>query len=482
MLAQVLGLLVVAEALARFAIALRVLMRRCGTSQTMAWMLVLLFVPVVSLVAYMLVGENRLGSRRARNYVDTTSRVRATIERLVRDRDQNWLGRAPGFESLQRLLESSSDIPALRGNRLRLLETPDAFFDALHDDIENATHHVHILTFIWTTGPRGTRIGQALARAARRGVECRVIVDDVGSKAFEGELVEHMRAAGVRIVRCLPVNPIRVLLARIDIRNHRKIAVIDGRVAFTGSHNIADPDFKLLSMPRVGLWVDATIRIEGPAVHALQGIFLRDWSADAHEAVTNESEYFPAIDAPDGGSLVHVAPSGAGDRGEAIHHAMMALFHDAEKELWIATPYFVPDEATRASLIIAARCGVDVRLILPARNDHRLVQAAGRSYYDELLGAGVRIWHYDKGLLHSKAINVDGRVSVITSANLDMRSFFLNLEVTSVVFDEGFSAKVRAMQERYLADSTEVTREQWCARGVHRRFVESVCQVLAPLL
>lgn len=483
MLAQIVGVLLLAEACGRIALAIRVILRRFGTGQTMSWLLVLTFLPVVSTLAYLLVGESRLGARRARRYVEVAERVEGKILALVRERDEHWIAEAPGFETLARMITASSKIPPLRGNRLRLIERTEEFFESLVRDIDGASSHVHMVYFIWTTRGQARAVAEAVIRAARRGVECRVLVDHVGSQEFAGSGLEgEMRRAGVRVSLALPVNPARVLLARIDIRNHRKIAVIDGRVAYTGSHNIADPDFKFKQKPRVGHWVDATVRVEGPVVHVLQGVFLCDWAADSPERVPDFRPYLPVVDAPVEGSAVHVVPSGPGGQPGAIHHAILAMIHDAREELVITTPYFVPDEATRVALQIAARCGVAVTLILPERNDQRLVQAAGRSYYHELMAAGVRIVHYGKGLLHSKTITVDGRMSVITSVNMDMRSFFVNFEVSLMVYDHEFTRQVRAMQEHYLHDARTVDPEAWKRRGLHRVFIENVCQVLGPLL
>lgn len=480
---QAVAIALLLEALVRVALALRVIGRRLTAGQTMGWLLVLFFLPVVSSAAYLLIGEYRLGSRRARRYVEATRELRDRIHALVRERDESWTTRAWGFESFATLLTSSTGVPPLKGNRLTMIESTEEFFRELITEIDRAAHHVHLVTFIWTTRGQAVKVGEALARAARRGIECRVIVDDVGSKEFTGSPLERsMIEAGVRVARALPVNAARVLLARVDIRNHRKIAIIDGTIAYTGSHNIADPDFKIKQMPRVGRWVDSTVRVQGPAVHVLQGVFLCDWAADSSEKIEDYSPYLPPVPASDDGSAIQIVPSGPGHQPAAIHHALLAMIHDAREELVITTPYFVPDEATRTALKIAAGCGVKVTLIIPERGDHRLVQAAGRSYYKELMAAGVRIAHYRKGLLHSKAFCVDRKMCVISSANLDMRSFFVNFELSLFIYDEAFSREVRLMQERYLLDSVPVAQEAWCQRHIHRRFVENVCHLLGPLL
>ncbi len=483
MLGYVFTLLLLADAAIRVLLILRVILRRCTTAQTMGWSLLLAFVPFGSPFLYLLIGENRLGARRARRYVEITQKVEEKILSLVRERNQNWNARAVGWETLAKLLTQSSGVPPLRGNLVRNIERTDEFFRELIGEIDGATHHVHVITFIWTTSGQARNVGEALARAAKRGIQCRVLVDDVGSKEFTGSGLERdMREAGVQVVHALPVNAARLLLARIDIRNHRKIAVIDGKVAFAGSHNIADPDFKMKLMPKVGKWVDSTLRVEGPVVHVLQGVFLCDWAADSTEVIDDYSPYLPPVEASDHGSAMHIVPSGPGHQPTAIHHAILAMIHDATEELVITTPYFVPDEATRTALKIAAGCGVKVTLILPERNDHRLVQAAARSYYLELMEAGIQIAHYRKGLLHTKTFCVDRKMAVVSSANMDMRSFFVNFELTMFVYDEKVAKDIRLMQDRYLLDSVPVALEGWCERPVYRRFVENLCQVVGPLL
>lgn len=483
MLAYIISAVLLGEATIRILLILRVILRRCTTAQTMGWSLLLMFVPVFSTFLYLLIGENRLGSRRARRYVEITQKVEERILELVRERNENWNARAVGWENLSKLLTQSSGVPPLRGNVVHNLERTDDFFRELIAAIDTAIHHVHIVTFIWTTSGQAQKVGEALARAAKRGVQCRVLVDDVGSKEFTGSALERdMRDAGVQVAHALPVNAARVLLARIDIRNHRKIAIIDGTTAFAGSHNIADPDFKMKLMPKVGKWVDATLKVQGPGVHILQGVFLCDWAADSTEVIDDYSPYLPPVPVSEHGCPMHIVPSGPGHQPETIHHAILAMIHDAREELVLTTPYFVPDEATRTALKIAAGCGVKVTLILPERNDHRMVQAAARSYYLELMQAGIRIAHYNKGLLHTKTFCVDRKLAVVTSANMDMRSFFVNFELSMFVYDEAFAKEVRLMQERYLLDSVPVALEGWCKRPVYRRFVENMCQVVGPLL
>ncbi|MBL0922688.1 MAG: cardiolipin synthase, partial [Phycisphaerales bacterium] len=317
-----------------------------------------------------------------------------------------------------------------------------------------------------------------------RGVRCRVLVDAVGSRPFlRSDLCAAMRRAGVLVCEALPVNPLRMLLARVDLRNHRKIVVIDHRIGYTGSHNLAEADFLSKKKPRAGDWVDASVRLEGPAVGALQAVFLGDWLLDSVEP--DEEVERLARRAPvevEGGSVAQLIPSGPDRESGAVQQAMLALIYAADRELILTTPYFVPDESTRAALCIAARRGVRTTVVVPAHPDARLVAAASRAFFQELLDAGVRIRRFRKGLLHAKTFTIDGEIAVITSVNMDMRSFFLNFESTLVVYDRRFAEELRRAQHGYMELAPEVSAGEWAHRPLVNRFVDNIAQLAAPLL
>jgi cardiolipin synthase len=273
-----------------------------------------------------------------------------------------------------------------------------------------------------------------------------------------------------------------VLFERLDLRNHRKIAVIDGRIAYAGSQNLTDSTFRAGFNPRVGSWIDATVRVEGPAAQALGVVFLQDWQLDANEKVPDITPFLPELGPPKGECVVQVLPSGPGPSPAGIQEAVLTTIYAAKEELIITTPYFVPDDATRRALQAAALRGVRVVLVMPFEADGRLVAAASRSYWQDLLESGVRIMLCRGGLLHAKTISVDRLMGFIGSANLDMRSFYLNFEATLIIYDDNFASVLRFLQMDYISDSVEVHLDQWRRRPVIRTFADNCAQLLGPLL
>jgi cardiolipin synthase len=435
---------------------------------------------------YLLVGENRLGSRRIRRYEAVSKGVEQQAaavwkqEHAATDEfDQEW-GHVARFGS------AVSGMPPLRGNRLTLVHSSEEMLDSLTRDIDAAKSHVHILTYIWMPGGKPVDVVDALLRAATRGVQCRVLVDAVGSKKFlRCPDCRRLVPGGVKVVIALPVNPFRLLLARLDLRNHRKIVVIDGRLAYAGSQNIADSTFRSNRFRRTGPWIDATLRIDGPAAQALATVFLRDWMMDADEEFGDLGPYFPQLDVgpeDEGNSVVQIVPSGPGLSPMAIHQALLTTIYAAREELIMTTPYFVPDEATRTALQTAAMRGVRVTLVMPSVSDSPLVAAASRSHYLDLLESGVRIMHFRHGLLHAKTVTIDRRIALIGSANFDARSFWLNFEVTAFIYDDNFASVVRFMQLDYLSHSYEVELHDWRRRPSWQVFRDNVAQLWGPLL
>jgi len=474
--------------LVRIALALRVILRRTPVPTTLAWLLVLLLIPVVGWAAYAMVGENRLGRRRAARAQKIAREIMSHAAPLWTRGTQDFPEAMTPYEHIAALCSLSSGTPPLSGNSVEIVSEWEDLVNKLVHDINGAQRTCHLLYYIWDEQGRAGDVADALVRAAKRGVKCRVLVDAVGSIDFVGSATwERLCKAGVEVVEALPVNPLRLLFARVDLRNHRKIAVIDGRVAYAGSHNLIEPGFKQRKSSKVGFYVDATVRLRGPAVQALQTAFLSDWLLDSQDDVAEVEKQLSdllALDEEklDGASIVHVLPTGPGMDPLAINHALLATIHSASDELIMTTPYFVPDEAIKTAIIVAARRGVEVTLVVPAKSDHPIVCAAGRSHYQDLLDAGVRIRHFTAGLLHSKTVTVDRRIGLVMSANFDMRSFFLNYEVSLFIYDDDLASMLRFLQVSYMDKSIEITREQWTKRSVLNRFLDNTAQLLGPLL
>lgn len=445
-------------------------------ASTLAWILVVVMVPVIGAILFLLFGDVRMDSRRRRRHRDIVHRVRATLS-------EHWANTRPtllpeAYQPIANLAYHVGETEPRGGNGLELLAETDALIDALVRDIDAAERHVHALYYIYLPDESGRKLGEALVRAAQRGVDCRLLVDAVGSNDLLGSVLrDELENGGVQVVAALPTR-LRFSTGRIDLRNHRKLMVIDGLIGYTGSHNIAAAAFAL--KPRFAPWVDATVRIEGPAVRDLQELFIEDWYLDTSESLEELLAITPTFHEAD--IAVQLLGTGPSSESEALVKLIQAFFHLAREELILTTPYFVPDEGTCDALITAALRGVQVVLVVPARNDSFLVGAASRSLYAPLLDAGVRIYEYTKGLLHAKTITIDRDAALVSTANLDRRSFELNLEISLVVYDSDFASRVRFMQRSYIEDSRRIDRKDWAARAWYRRIGHNAAGVLAPIL
>ncbi|MEQ8819489.1 MAG: cardiolipin synthase [Sumerlaeia bacterium] len=446
-----------------------------------SWFLVVLVAPLIGGIIYLIFGNLRLPKKKRHRYEN----IRETMKQ--RASEGSWCPDGAGdpcqrVERGIRLAESLGSLPARAGNRLELFDETPRAVARLVEDIEGASRSVHLLAYIYLDDNSGTAVGEALMRAAGRGVRCRVLLDQVGSYLFlKSDLRERMEAKGVEVAEAVPVYTagLRHPFERFDHRNHRKLAVIDGVVGWTGSLNVADPEFRIKA--KFAPWVDVAMRFEGPAVYDLQGLFIENWLADTDSDEVDEL-WTPQPEPLPGGKPLQIM--GTGPHLPLLSLRMMAVygFGDARQELVITTPYFMPDHSTMTSLIAAVRSGVRVVLIVPARNDSKLVHLASRSLYEPFLEAGGEIYEYTKGLLHSKTVVIDRRIAVISTANLDRRSFELNFELQAHIFCPEETERVRAIQERYLQEAVPVRLDEWHARPRHTEWAQNAVGLMAPLL
>jgi cardiolipin synthase len=305
----------------------------------------------------------------------------------------------------------------------------------------------------------------------------------VGSREFlRGDWAGRFREGGVALQAALPAQIWRLLFVRFDLRLHRKLAVIDGRVAYTGSMNLVDSRFFKMTAG-VGHWIDAAVRIEGPAVEPLGITFLGDWSQESQESAQGLRETGNVHSLPPQGTApVQVIPSGPAHNIAAIERIVIATIYSAQRQITLTTPYFVPDEAMMTALISAAQRGVEVTLIIPDKVDSRLARWASQAIQGDLVAAGVRVLLFQGGLLHTKSVTVDGEYSLFGSLNLDPRSLHLNFEITLAIYDAAFTAELEALQKEYAAESRPVVLAEWRSRGRAQTFLEDVARLLGPLL
>ena len=465
------------------AVSLRVIVKRRPPGVSLAWLLLVIVFPYGGAILYLLMGERTLGRGRARRAEALLAPLQKWLTDVATTRPQEPADGPLGWQKLRHYVEGSVGVPALSGNKLDLIEGADATLADIIEEIDCASQTCDMEFYIWHPGGLANDVAQSLIRAAGRGVRCRVLLDSVGSSVFlRGRLVRDMRKAGIEVVEALPVGLLRSLFVRVDLRLHRKIVVIDGKVAFTGSLNMVDPRF-FKQGAGVGEWVDAMVRITGPAVKLLELVFVWDWLIETGETLEGLIPTSVA-DLPDatGHAVAQILPSGPGYEGDAIYQLLLSAIYSAQRELIMTTPYFVPDEPMIGALQAAARRGVTVTLIVPERVDSVMVRYASRAYNDDLLSAGVRILRFRGGLLHTKSVVIDGETTLFGTVNLDIRSLRLNFEVTMIAYDANFGSAVRELQRRYADQSEPIDLQRWRQRRRFTRFLENAAQLMSPLL
>lgn len=446
-------------------------------SSRVAWVVVITLAPVVGLFAYLLFGEVRLANRQVQ-------RLHEALTRLPRPAGPPVPPLPEPYTPLFDVARSINGFAPAGGNRARLFSDSAATIAALVADIGAAREQVHVYFYIWLDDDSGRAVAQALASAAARGVTCRVMADALGSREFIAS--RHWRAlqaAGVKVAAALPRGwpLIELFNGRLDVRNHRKLVIIDNRLTYVGSQNCADAAFHI--KPRFAPWVDAMLRIEGPVARQNQYLFLGDWQAQTGET----GDLAALLEGPGPAALpdgfpAQVIGTGPHVRFSAMPEMFTSLMFTARRELVITTPYYVPNGALHSALCATANRGVATTLVLPARNDSAVVSAASRSYYRSLLAAGVRLYEYEGGLLHTKSLTLDGQVTLMGSANLDRRSFDLNYENAILLCDPAITAEVRALQEQYIGRSQRMTLATVRRWPLWRRLRNNAVAMFGPVL
>jgi len=467
--------------LIHLAVIARVILRpHREPASRIAWIVMIIALPGVGMVSYLLLGETNIGRRRVR-------RMHEVLASLPNVSDAGIDGSAlqaqipERYAHLFRVGQSVNGFEPVAGNRGALLSDSNASVESLVADIDAAKDHVHLIFYIWLPDTNGLKVVEALKRAAARGVTCRVMADGLGSRIMiDSAHWKGMHENRVNVAVALPIGNLllRPLRGRIDLRNHRKIVVIDDWITYCGSQNCADPEFRI--KPKYAPWVDAMVRFQGPIARQNQYLFIADWMAHRDEDIRELLKRPLPPDQP--GFAAQVIGTGPTIRNSAMPEVFETLMFAARHELFITTPYYVPDEAMQTALCASAYRGVETTVIFPARNDSFIVQAASRSYYADLLEAGVRIFEFKGGLLHTKSLTLDGEITLIGSANMDRRSFDLNYENNILLYDSTLTAEIRRRQDDYLAQSREVTAEMVGQWPITRKFWNNAIAMLGPIL
>ncbi|BDH45647.1 cardiolipin synthase A [Salmonella enterica subsp. enterica serovar Choleraesuis] len=464
-------------------ITLRVLMKRRTVPSAMAWLLIIYILPLVGIVAYLSLGELHLGKRRAERARAMWPSTAKWLTNLRASRHIFATETSEVASSLFQLCERRQGIAGVKGNQLQLLTASDDVMQALIRDIQLARSNIEMVFYIWQPGGLADKVAESLMAAARRGIHCRLLLDSAGSVAFfRSPWARMMRNAGVEVVEALKVNLMRVFFRRMDLRQHRKMVLIDNYIAYTGSMNMVDPRF-FKQDAGVGQWVDVMARMEGPIATSMGVIYSCDWEIETGKRIlppAPDSVVMPFEQAT--GHTIQTIASGPGFPEDLIHQALLTSVYAARECLVMTTPYFVPSDDLLHAICTAAQRGVDVSIIIPRKNDSLLVGWASRAFFTELLAAGVKIYQFEGGLLHTKSVLVDGQLALVGTVNLDMRSLWLNFEITLVIDDDGFGSDLAAVQDDYISRSRLVSARLWLKRPLWQRIIERLFYFFSPLL
>lgn len=459
-----------------------IFLERRNIGATWAWLMVLLFLPVVGFVAYVFFGQN-LSKRKMYKLSRDTEEM---LNRVIEDQRSDFRRRAVVFRepAMNRYRDMmymnlmSSSAMFSQNNDVSIFTDGDEKFGALERDIRQAKHSIHLLYYIVKDDALGNRLLDALAAKAAEGVEVRFLYDEVGCHRLSPRFFQRLTKAGGQAAAFFP-SKIPYINIRVNYRNHRKLVIIDGKYGYIGGFNVGDEYLGLDK--RFGYWRDTHLRIEGDAVLQMQIQFMLDWNLASPSKVPVSELYFPASPSV-GAAGVQIVSSGPNFPIEHTRNLYLKMIHAAKECVFIQTPYFIPDESVLTALKMAILSGVDVRIMIPGKPDKKMVYWASYSYLGDLLELGMRCFLYNKGFLHAKTIVADGDVASVGTANFDIRSFRLNFEVNAVLYDSGTAGKLRAAFEEDMKHCRELTFAEYRDRPKIEFFRESCIRLVSPIL
>lgn len=440
--------------------------------KSIAWILVLLFVPVLGVFFYFLVGKKF----RKKHIISKRSlRLLKKYESSV-----NQVSSDGNMTEKQKLVANlalkNSDASLFENNAVEVFSDATVLYEKIFEDIKNAKHHINLEYYIFCPDKLGRRMMEALKEKAKEGLKIRVIIDDVGSWRFKKRHVQELTDVGIEVKSFLSVG-LPFINSHVNYRNHRKILVIDGRVAYTGGINIAD---RYIEGLKWGIWRDTHVRLMGSVVLGLQKVFFEDWYF-VKQSLVDDSMFYPKPEQC-GNVLLQPVISGPDMQWESIMQLYVKSFALATKCIYIETPYFLPPESLINVLQCAALSGVDVRIILPRKSDAVITLYSSYSYLDQMMKSGIKIYFYQPGFIHSKVTIVDDDLSFVGSANMDFRSFEQNFELNTIIYDKGVTAELISLFKNDMENSVEVYEEDWKSRSNREKIKESLARLFSPLL
>ena len=463
-------------------VAIIVVPRNRRPTAAMAWLLAIYFIPYAGVLLFLLIGNPRLPR--------ATRRKQTLVNEYIREASENLdLGtlrpnQPPWFTSLVRMNRTLGAMPLVGDNEVHIIDEYQESLDHMAEAIRGAEQYVYIEFYIFQSDASTDNFFRAMEEVAARGVQVRVLLDHWANrwKPHYRSTLRRLDAMGAQWRLMLPVQPLRGKTQRPDLRNHRKLVVVDGVVAYTGSQNITDSSYNLKKNIKRGLhWVDMMVRLEGPIVSSVEAVFLTDWFTETDELIEDgRAEIAPA--SAEGDLDCQIVPSGPGFDAENNLRMFVALLYAAQERINIVSPYFVPDEALLLAITSAVDRGVQVELFVSEEGDQAIVYHAQRSYYEVLLKAGVKIWMYRKPyILHTKGLTIDDETAVVGSSNMDMRSFGLNMEISLLVRGAEFVAEMRAVEDTYRSLSRELTLEEWKQQPLRSTVLDNLARLTSAL-
>ncbi len=481
----IVAVLLVASGLAVRAVALGVIPGNRKPSTGVAWLLLVLLSPVIGLIAFAFVGSPRIGRRRHARQAEIKTKIAARTRGLAP------VATAPGtpayVDSVVTMNQSLGSLPLVEGNTVEVLADYRGTVQAMAEAVDRAVDYVHVQFYIMAWDEVTDPVFTALVRATERGVSVRLLYDHLGSRGIPGykDLLRRLDDTKIDAHPMLPVQPLKGRFQRPDLRNHRKLLVVDGEVGFTGSLNLIEPGYNKPKNHQLGReWVELVVRLEGPTVTLLETVFAADWFTETDELLEVSTHGPSGAPRPDAlhGVTGQLVPSGPGYPMENNLRMFTTLIYSAQRRISLTSPYFVPDESLLYAVTTAAQRGVDVELFVSELSDQFSVGHAQASYYRALLEAGVRIYRYPAPyILHSKHFTVDDDVAVIGSSNMDMRSFALNYEISLMLLGPDVVSRMREVEDRYRAIAKPLTMEEWIKRPARLKYVDNVMRLTAAL-
>ena len=467
-------------------VCVRIIYDTNSTEKTLAYLLLTIFLPLFGILFYFAFGINyrkrELYSKKIINDDNLWTQIKENVSIYSA---QTYFNTAESDRPNKQLVKYlSTEMSALTpGNIAHLLINGEEKFPAVIQALEEASDHIHFEYYIYENDKIGQTIEEILIRKAKQGVSVRFIYDDFGSRGIRKNIAIRLRDAGVETYPFYKI-PFLRMVNHLNYRNHRKIIVIDGKKAFVGGINVSDKYINDPSSVNKLFWRDTHLMLEGPGVYYLQYLFICDWNFCSGKALENIKHYFPDEyrNNPPGDKIIQIAASGPDSITPTILYSLLYAVYQAQEEILITTPYFIPDQSLMDALMVAALGGVSVQLLVPEKSDSRLVQLAACSYYADLLAAGVKLFFYQDGFVHAKTLVVDKKIAVIGTANMDLRSFDLNFEVNAIVFDEELATSLAHVFVSDIKDAILLDPDAWSKRSIARKFLEKIARLVSPLL